>query len=84
MLFALLLTQKNIDIIAPAIGWTRTELAEYYETNGYYDKTGYVVLDKDGETLTNFYFVAAAGFNENYMFSTFEHPSEFSEVINVA
>jgi hypothetical protein len=84
MLFALKLTQKNIDHIAPEINWTRSELAEYYETNEYYDKSGYVVLDKDGDTLTNFYFVAVSGFNEHYMFTTFEHESEFSQVINVA
>ncbi len=80
MLKAMQLTLRNLDIIAPAIGWTRSKLNYRYETNTYYDRDEYVVVEYRGNDQFDFEFVEARVFMERYEFAEPLNNSHFTRV----
>ena len=77
---AMQLTLQNLDIIAPAIGWTRSELNSYYETSSYYDKDEYVVVHYRDENVLDFESVDGETFAARYAFVTQPSTTELTEV----
>ncbi len=85
MLKAIHLNPQSIDKIYPVIGWPRRDLADYYETNTYYCKDVYIIVDEiDDETIGEHKAVNAVTFNKHYMFVEEETHLSFQEVIQIS
>lgn len=79
-------TKQNIEVIAPVMGWSVSEVDEYYETESYGIDIGYIFVTESHvdylpTPLINVDFVSKFELYKRCVFLTEELPNEFVEVV---